>query len=69
VELSCVSQPFGRFVSQSPHPVLQLGAHTDVEQLVVPCAFVHALAQLPQWFVLARRSTSQPLPGALSQLA
>jgi hypothetical protein len=69
VVLSAVSQPFGRLLSQSPQPVLQLGAQTAAAQLVVPCAFVHAVPQAPQSFVLVRRLTSQPLPGALSQLA
>lgn len=69
VVLSCVSQPFGRLLSQSPHPVLQLGAHTDDAQVVVPCAFVHAVPQAPQWLALPRRSTSQPFAGAASQLA
>jgi hypothetical protein len=49
--------------------VLQLGSQTDDAQLVVPCAFVQTLPQPPQWFVLARRSTSHPFAGAVSQSA
>jgi len=69
VELSCVSQPFGRLLSQSPQPVPQLGTHADEVQLVVPCAFVQAVPHAPQLFRLVRRLTSQPLAGALSQFA
>ena len=69
VVLSAVSQPFGRLLSQSPKPVLQLGTHADDAQLVVPCAFVHAMPQAPQFAVLVRVFTSQPFGTALSQFA
>lgn len=65
--LSAVSQPFGRLLSQSPQPVLQLGAHAEEAQVVVPCGFVHPVPQLPQWFVFMRKSTSQPFVGSPSQ--
>jgi hypothetical protein len=66
---SWVSQPFGRLASQSPQPVLQLGAQADVAQVVVPWAFVQAVPQEPQLLRFVRRLTSQPLAGALSQFA
>jgi hypothetical protein len=69
VVFSTVSQPFGRLLSQSPQPVLQVGAHTDAAQVLVPCAFVQAVPHVPQLFVLVRRLTSQPLAAALSQSA
>jgi hypothetical protein len=67
--VSGVSQPFGRLVSQSPQPVLQLGVHNDDAQLVVPCAFVHAVPHIPQLLLSVRRETSQPFVGMVSQLA
>ena len=66
---SAVSQPFGRLLSQSPKPVLQLGTHTEFAQLVVPCPLVQAMPQPPQFAVLVRVLTSQPFGTALSQLA
>ena len=37
-----VSQPFFALPSQSAKPAAQTGTHAPAEQLVVPCAFVHA---------------------------
>jgi hypothetical protein len=67
--LTGVSQPFVRDASQSLKPAEQLGTQVEAAQLVVPCAFVHALLQAPQLAVLLLSCTSQPLPGAPSQLA
>ena len=64
---SAVSQPFGRLVSQSPKPDEQLGAQTDATQLVLPCALLQAVAQLPQCAVVVASATSQPLAAAPSQ--
>jgi hypothetical protein len=66
--LSAVSQPFGRELSQSPNPVLQLGAQVEPEQLVVPCALVQAAPQAPQCAVVLASGVSQPLLALLSQL-
>jgi hypothetical protein len=64
---SAVSQPFGRELSQSPKPVLQLGAQVELEQLVVPCALVHAAPQAPQCAVVEASAVSQPLLALPSQ--
>jgi hypothetical protein len=62
-----VSQPFGRLVSQSPQPLVQLGLHAEATQLTPPCGLVHAVAQLPQCCVLVASAASQPLLAAPSQ--
>jgi hypothetical protein len=67
--LSAVSQPFGRLASQSPKPAVQLGVHADATQLVLPCALLQAVAQLPQCAVEVASATSQPLAAAASQSA
>jgi hypothetical protein len=66
---SVVSQPFGRLASQSPNPLLQLGAHADATQLVVPWAFAQAVAHEPQCAVVVASGTSQPLAAVVSQSA
>jgi hypothetical protein len=67
--LSAVSQPFGRLASQSPKPALQLGEHADATQLVLPCALLQTVAQLPQWAGVVASAISQPLAAAVSQSA
>jgi hypothetical protein len=64
-----VSQPFVMSWSQSAKPVLQTGAHRPSLQLVSPCAFEHALAQLPQLWPLVAALVSQPLACVPSQSA
>lgn len=62
-----VSQPLFGFPSQLAKPKVQLGLHTPDAQAFVPCAFVHARPQAPQ-FVLVRSATSQPFDTFASQL-
>jgi hypothetical protein len=40
----------------------------DPPQLVVPCAFVQAVPQAPQWALFVAKAASQPLLGLPSQL-
>jgi hypothetical protein len=47
--------------------VAQLGVHVPLGQVVVPCAFVQALPQVPQ-LVVVLVLASQPVAGLLSQL-
>jgi hypothetical protein len=67
MELSAVSQPLGRLVSQSPKPLEHDGAHVEPTQLTLPCALVHGLVQLPQCAALVASVTSQPLLTVPSQ--
>ena len=59
--LMSVSQPSLGFASQSRKPVAQMGAHTPIEQLVVPCMFVHPLPHEPQLSMSVCVLTSQPV--------
>jgi hypothetical protein len=63
-----VSHPFALFPSQLPQPAEHTGAHAPATQLVLPCAFVHALPQVPQWLVVFVTLVSQPLLALPSQL-
>jgi hypothetical protein len=67
--LSAVSQPLRGLLSQLPQPLLQVGAHVLAVQLVLPCALVQAVPQLPQFDVFVASVTSQPLATFASQLA
>ena len=67
--LTAVSQPLRRLLSQLPQPLLHTGAQVLAEQLVLPCALVHAVPQLPQFETLVASVTSQPLATFVSQLA
>jgi hypothetical protein len=59
--LVSVSQPVVGLPSQLRQVPVQTGTHTLPEQLVVPCAFVHAVPHAPQFAVLLETSVSQPL--------
>jgi hypothetical protein len=67
--LSAVSQPLRAFASQLPQPLLQVGAQELLEQLVLPCALVQAVPQLPQFARFVASVTSQPLAAFVSQSA
>jgi hypothetical protein len=49
--------------------VAQLGAQAEAAQLVLPCAFVQAVAHAPQCATLLLNVTSQPLLAIPSQSA
>jgi hypothetical protein len=55
-----VSQPFFGLPSQLAKPGSQVGTHTPVVQVVVPCAFVQACPQAPQLVTLVFRFASHP---------
>jgi hypothetical protein len=57
------------FESQLPQPLLQVGTHEPAEQLVLPCALVQAVPQLPQFDTFVASVTSQPLVTFVSQSA
>ena len=64
---SCASHPFTGSPSQSAHPAVHDGTHTPLpEQVVVPCAFVHAVPQDPQ-LVRVVALVSHPFSGLPSQ--
>jgi hypothetical protein len=63
-----VSQPLTALPSQLPNPALHTGWHALDAQLVVPCPFVHAVPQAPQFAVVLVRFTSQPVDANPSQL-
>src|SRR5262249_18270351 len=54
--------------SQSPQPVLQVGAHFPAVHATPPCGFVQTVPQAPQLATVVFRFASQPLDGSLSQL-
>jgi hypothetical protein len=62
-----VSQPLLGRLSQLPHPAEQAGAQVPLGQVVVPCAFVQAVPQTPQ-FAVEFRDASQPFEASVSQL-
>jgi hypothetical protein len=43
--------------------------HMPPAQPGIPCASVHMLVQLPQWFTSVAMETSQPFVGSMSQSA
>jgi hypothetical protein len=63
-----VSQPFVALPSQLPNPALQTGAHTPLEQEVVPFTFVQTLPQAPQLVMVVLVLVSQPFVAIASQL-
>jgi hypothetical protein len=66
---SAVSQPLRELPSQSPQPLLQLGAQELAAQLVLPWALVQAIPQPPQFDTFVVRLTSQPVATFASQSA
>jgi hypothetical protein len=64
-----VSQPLVWMPSQLPKPAMQeVMEHAPAEQTEVALESVHALPHAPQLVALLRRSVSQPLLAAPSQL-
>jgi hypothetical protein len=66
-ELTFASQPFAGLLSQSLKPALHAGTQTPPVHCVVPCPFVHASPQAPQ-FAVVLSGVSQPLRVSPSQL-
>jgi hypothetical protein len=67
VDWVLVSHPlFGR-LSQLPQPAVQLGVQVPLGHVVVPCAFVQAVPQVPQ-FVVVFSEASHPFVTSASQL-
>jgi hypothetical protein len=65
-----VSQPLVALPSQFEKFVAQVAtAHAPAVHAAVALARLHPRPQAPQWVVLLRVSTSQPLPGSPSQSA
>lgn len=63
-----VSQPLFGLPSQLLQPLLQTGAQVPELQVVLPCAFVHTVPQLPQLLTLLAVLVSQPFLSLPSQL-
>jgi hypothetical protein len=68
-ELVFASQPFATFMSQSPKPGAHWRMHAPETQDGVAFTVLQALSQAPQLDASARRFTSQPSLGLLSQSA
>jgi hypothetical protein len=65
-----VSQPLVGLSSQLPNPIAQAATpHCPIAQTAVALGGLQVRPQAPQCAVLVRVSTSQPLPGSLSQSA
>ena len=64
-----VSQPLTGLPSQLAQPLLHTGAHTPLEQEVVPLGFTHATPQAPQLPVEVAVFVSQPFAAFASQSA
>jgi hypothetical protein len=65
-----VSQPLVGLSSQLPNPAVQAATpHCPIAQTAVALGGLQVRPHAPQCAVLVRVSTSQPLPGSLSQSA